>query len=214
MIEGKSPSGGAPSATAHCDMAGCDVTEIVACAYQRGPRSGQAVPDAGQVHKKLSNQGWSFIKNKLRCPDCEAARKVVPMKSFEELEMPKDLREPTKTERREIMLMLSEVYDTDQERYRQGDTDDSVAEVLNVMPGWVSEIREDLFGPDGGNEDIESLELKIAEFRAEATKLLDEATKANQAVVRTLEQAKDFQSQLDKIKKAIGPRNVKKAGVA
>ena len=135
------------------------------------------------------------------------------MKSFGEMEPPMEVREPTRSESREIMLLLAEVYDTDAERYRNGDTDDSVAEVLCVMPGWVSKLREDYFGPDGGNEDIEKLMAQLQEFREEATALLSAATKANEAVVKSLEQAKDFQTQLSKIKKSIGPRNVKKAGI-
>lgn len=204
MIEAMKKVGSVPMAKACCDF--CDVAEDMPCSYEKG------APNEGQLRTRLQSLGWSYIKNKMRCPSCEAERKVVPIKSFTELEAPMEVREPTKAERREIMMMLSEVYDTDQERYRQGDTDDSVAEVLGVMPGWVAEIREDLFGPDGGNQDIEDLEAQLATFRAEATKLLDEATRANQAVVKSLEQAKDFARDLAKIKKAVGPRNLKKAG--
>lgn len=205
MIEATKQIEGVSRAKVSCDD--CAHSELVPCAYEG------AKPNEGQVRSRMTNNGWSFVKNKLRCPDCEAKRKVVPMKSFDELESPIEVRQATKAERREIMMMLTDVYDTDQERYRQGDTDDSVAEVLGVMPGWVAEIREDLFGPDGGNEDIEALEAQIAGFRADATKLLDAATKANQAVVKSLEQAKDFQSQLSKIKKAVGPRNLQKANI-
>lgn len=206
MIEALPHTKGVSLARAGCDL--CAAHEDLHCSFEGGR------PNEGQVRTRLLNQGWSYVKNKLRCPECEAKRKVVPMKSFSDMDAPKEVREPTKAERREITLLLSDVYDTEQERYRQGDTDDSVAEVLGVMPGWVSEIREDLFGPDGGNENIEKLEKELAEFRSEATRLLSEATKANQAVVRSLEQAKSFQSQLAQIKKAVGPRNLKKAGVS
>lgn len=206
MIDPIKQRDGVSRAKATCDF--CETFEEVPCAYEGNS------PNEGQIRQRLTNQGWSYVKNKLRCPACEEKRKVVPMKSFQELEAPMEVRQPTKAERREITMMLHEVYDTEQERYRQGDTDDSVAEVLGVMPGWVSEIREDLFGPDGGNDEIEALMAEMTEFRAEATALLSAATKANDAVVKSLEQAKDFQTRLAKIKKAVGPRNLAKAGVA
>ncbi len=53
--------------------------------------------------------------------------------------------------------MLVITYDGDAKRYKGTDTDKTIADALGngVMPGWVAEIREQNFGPAGGNEEIE-----------------------------------------------------------
>lgn len=207
MIEALPKRPGVQMAKAICDDCGKD--EVVSCGYDR---DGQ--PNEGQVVKKLNAQGWAFVKGKMRCMSCEAKRKVVPMKPVSKVEKEQPIREATKAERREIMLMLAEVYDTSQERYRNGDTDDTVADVLSVMPGWVAEMREDFFGPDGGNEDIEALKSEVAS----AIGANERDTKALQQVLNKAkgsgDQLKEILDKLEKIKKAIGPRNMQKTNIS
>ncbi len=104
------------------------------------------------------------------------------------------------------MEMLAEVYDTDAGRYKGAETDDTVAAALEVMPGWVSQIREEFFGDNGGNGEVDDLAQqcrdmaeKLDERIKEITEVLGEARKAAQTV-------QDMQVKLDAIRQALSPR--------
>jgi len=127
---------------------------------------------------------------------------VVPIKK------PDELRHPTRAQKREIMDLLETCYDTEQERYRQGDTDDTVAEVLKVMPGWVEQIREEFFGPDGGNENIEDLVLRLAEMERELKAAIQGIGQQRTKAEIKLAEVSTMRVELDRIKKAVGPRKV------
>jgi uncharacterized Zn finger protein (UPF0148 family) len=168
--------------------------------------------------------GWAFVKGTLRCPTCESKRKVVPM-TKPKLEAPK---EPTRAQKREIMDLLGTVYDSDAERYKQGDTDDSVAGVLGVMPGWVAQLREEFFGPAAGNADMDDLLAKLEAMEGEMKGIAGDcrsiiadcdafkqaATAAMKSNERKLAEVATLKTDLEKIRKAVGARTVKKAGVA
>ena len=131
---------------------------------------------------------------------------MTPAKKVEDLP-----REPTRAQKREIMDMLETAYDVEGERYTGGDTDETVAEVLKVMPGWVAQIREDFFGPAGGNEDMAALKIELQAFSEEATKKLKACTEANDALIAVMQRAKDYKVRLAKIEDAVGKRVMKRA---
>ena len=93
-----------------------------------------------------------------------------------------ELRQPTKEQKREIVAMLNDVYDTENERYKAKNTDQSVADDLQdgILWGWVAEIRESMYGPDGNEEatllisDIKTwigmVEEALKQFKAEQAK--------------------------------------------
>ena len=58
--------------------------------------------------------------------------------------------------------VLEIVYDDDRKRFKDGESDKTVADAVggDVLWSWVSAIREELFGPDTRNQEIE-------DFRAE-----------------------------------------------
>jgi len=208
MIEGKKPNGGAPHATAHCDTPECSRHEVVACAYHRNGTNGSGgiqQPDEAQIHSKLTKQGWSFIKGKLRCPACEAKRKVVPMK-------PATIApEPTKRERIQIISMLAEVYDLEALMYTGGDTDETVAEVLGVRPGFVSIVRDAEFGPAGGNEDMAALKIELEAAIIDAEKRVIEAEAKAKSAEAAIAVMHGLRERLGKIEKAVGKRVMKRA---
>lgn len=74
------------------------------------------------------------------------------------------LRQPTRDQKREIMAMLQDVYDPKAQRYRGAETDKTIAETLGdgILFGWVAQIREEFFGPDGN----EAADLLIADVQA------------------------------------------------
>ena len=66
-----------------------------------------------------------------------------------------DLRQPTREQRRAIISILDEVYDTAAGRYKGAETDVTVAETVGggCMFGWVAEIRIETYGDSGDNEE-------------------------------------------------------------
>ncbi|WP_420415908.1 hypothetical protein [Marinovum algicola] len=214
---------GVNRAKAICDD--CGREEVVTCSYEKSDsaRFPEGKPNEGQIKAKITQHGWSFVKRCLRCPTCEAKRKADRMnaKTPKEVTGPDEPNGPTRKQKREIIDMLEAVYDVDAERYKAGDTDDTVADVLGVRPGWVTELREDLFGPDGANEEIENLRCRIGVLREILDAYANEFSGMFQTVRRleddykkALKEASDLQCDLEKIKKAVGPRNLQKAGVS
>ena len=74
-----------------------------------------------------------------------------------------DPRQPNRDQKRLIILALEDAYDAAAKRYRGDMTDRRLADQLGegIMPGWVSDLREDFFGPVG-NEEIEALRVDLA----------------------------------------------------
>lgn len=214
--------GGAGRAKLVCDD--CSRSEVIPCAYvgNANARSNVCQPNVSQANKKASHMGWSVVKNVMRCPACEAKRKVVPMKAAEKTPEAKTApREASKRQRIEIFTMLAEVYDLDAGRYKKGETDDTVAEVLGVMPGWVSQIRDAEFGPDGGNDDIEALAAVLTDMQsqleaiaADCKNMVADAQAAMAANDKKLADVKSMKADLELIKKAVGPRILAKAGLS
>lgn len=123
------------------------------------------------VMDALRKLGWSHIKNRLRGPTCEAARiakkdVAVDMKQAAAPE-PAGNRQPNRYQKRLIILALEDAYDAAAKRYRGDMTDRNLADQLGdgIMPGWVSELREDFFGPVG-NEEVEALRAELAALAA------------------------------------------------
>lgn len=199
-----------------CKCTDCAAEETVAAPHGGGHGGSggrqnikMTLRNEGQVTQKLTKQGWSLVKGKLRCPRCEGKRKESNVTQAKKPEAP---REPTRPQKRQIMDMLEAVYDVDAERYTGGDTDDTVASTLNVMPGWVAGIREEFFGPDGGNDDIEALIVKLGEMERDVKAVAQSASSLADKAEKKLAEVSTLRVDLDRIKKAVGPRIVKKAG--
>ena len=74
------------------------------------------------------------------------------------------------------------------------------------MPAWVADIRDKFFGPSDKNEDKKTLQTQIGDFLTTAAQHLKEAQETTSKLSSNMAQAKTMQSQLDKIKKTVGPR--------
>lgn len=185
---------GQPRVKAVCER--CDREEVICC-----PKGAE-----GRAVKKIREMGWSLIGKVMRCPKCEAKRKVVNMSQKEKTA--DTARQPTRAQRRSIMDLLTDVYDVQNERYHRGDTDDTLADVLGVMPGWVAGIREEFFGTDGGNEDITALTDQCRAFLKDARALVAKRDKETDAMSVSIKQVEGIAEQLDKIKRAVSPRAI------
>ena len=201
MIEAMDRSAGSPKAIARCDD--CGHSQYETCDYERRP-NGSWEPNTGQILHRLTKRGWSNVKGTLRCMSCTLKHKAE--KPMSENVTP--LRQPTREQKRQIIELLGDVYDTTVERYKAAESDVTVAEAVGggCMFGWVAEIREELFGPDGRNEELEALRADIAVWMETANALLNKAHTAVSTFSKEREKVADLQRRLDVLVKAAGPR--------
>lgn len=218
MIE-KLKGTGVPRARVVCDE--CSREEVFPAGYESGRNTHdkRSTVIEGPVIQKATKQGWSYVKGVMRCPACEAKRKADAAAKKQEIKTMTDtvteLRQPTREQKRQIMAMLEASYDTKAGRYTGGDTDKTVAETIGggVMPGWVSEIREEFFGPDGGNDDMEIVvaELKSARealtaLRGELVPVMETAHRIENDMRQHKERIDRAISRIETIKTAVGPK--------
>lgn len=198
-------------------IAGCDtcstITEVKA-AYER--KNGTFRPNEGQVIQKLTHNGWSYIKGSLLCPTCEQQRRDtinanIKADTMTAIEEPK---QPSREQKRQIVALLTEVYDTKTGCYTGGETDKTVADTIGggVMLGWVSQIREDLFGPDG-NDELNDLKEEVAALTKATAEVAKKCSEEIQSALSSLREYNglrqtltDLEARVNKLKKAIGPR--------
>ena len=122
-----------------------------------------------------------------------------------------DLVKPTREQKLSIIGLLQDVYDTEKQRYKGNDTDQAVAECLDITRwGWVSEIREEFFGPDGNQEDQISEKLvvlhkELNSWMAKADKEVESAKEAIKTMILCQTQAKKLMDQVTAWVKAGAP---------
>jgi hypothetical protein len=207
MIDAINGPNGAEMALCKCDFCAAEVTVSAAHGDTRGGTKPirKTIRNQGQVEIKLQSLGWSFVKKKLRCPKCEAARKQKPSwleaaeQTFvaEEISMPAEvdnitpLRQPTREHIREISALLHVEYDTAAQRYRGESTDKSIADIVGngCMPGWVAAERIRGFGENGGNEAIANATDDLAALRAALDAAMDEFAKSRDAAIGAINAA-------------------------
>lgn len=168
---------GAQMAVIICDD--CSREEVVSCSYEGSPASGY-VPSPKHANRSAIGLGWHVSGGKMLCQACNAKRRAAAAKekkTMGEVMTEKEpaaaaIRRPTPKQERLIILALEDAYDDQAKRYKGGATDKTIADELadGIMFGWVSEIRERLFGPSGANEDMEAVRAEIAELSADVAK--------------------------------------------
>ncbi len=197
-------------AEATCDECGAMATVPASHAHSKGFARGGApimvLNNPDQSMSKLRRQGWAQVKNRLYCPDCEATRKLRDQPKEKDMAIKTEnvtqLRQPTIEQRRQIVEMLVITYDGDAKRYKGHDTDKTLAEAIGggVMPGWVAEIREQNFGPAGGNEEIDAIRAALDEMQKRHAKEIVEMSNKQIAESATL------RKRIDAVCAAVGPK--------
>lgn len=88
-------------------------------------------------------------------------------------------RKPTRDENRRIMDTLEECYDAEKQRYKASFSDNALAARLDVPRAWVSVVREQFYGPETNEAEIEDRRRKLALLDAgveQATQALAKGT--------------------------------------
>ncbi|PIE10037.1 MAG: hypothetical protein CSA72_10510 [Rhodobacterales bacterium] len=194
---------GQPRMVCRCEDCGRD--ETVCADHGSG---GEA-----QAAKKLQAQGWTFIGKHLRCGSCSAKRRAArAAEKKAESDDANAPREPTRQQKREIMEILEDVYDVDAGCYKGGETDDTVADLLDVLPGWVARLRDEFFGPSGANADIAALREELTQALNSASAIATSFSDRLADLRAAMDGMKAMAERLAKIEKAVGPRVMRKVG--
>lgn len=109
-------------------------------------------------------------------------------------------RKPTREQRRAIADLLNEVYDTEAGRYKGAETDQTVATAIGpeILWGWVTQIREDMYGPDGNEEAILNLK-ELQEVHAQIVSDVKDAMAKVATVNALIEQLERCRYQVEKL---------------
>lgn len=138
-----------------------------------GPQCKDDAKESKIAIRKFEKIGW-LVGDRAqhdRCPNCVTSGK--PVKRVEERmanpavlpTVSTDVPQMSREDRRIIFEKLNEVYDKD--HYGPGFTDKKVAEGLGCPRAWVRQVRDEMFGPEGTNAEIEET---MIEARALITK--------------------------------------------
>lgn len=206
------------SAIARCTCDDCSAQIAVKCNFVTREKDRRPLEvNKSQALVRLTDAGWTYIKNVLRCPKCETARKEKNMSkepTVVNITPPpvSPIRQPTRDQKRLIVAALEEAYDTKNQRYKGIETDKGIAEMLEdgIMAGWVSAVREDMFGPDG-NEEMGDLAAEVKAWMKKVDDLMYTASVAISDIEAARAEVKKYQDRLNKIVAAIGPKAEKVA---
>jgi len=182
---------GLSAARVTCDGCGFEIT--IRAKHETRRRHDVSLP--GQTFRKLQDMGWSASAARQTCPTCVAAKRL-KLKEEPDMTATTEIPLPSRDQKREIMQMLNDVYDMKAQRYKGEESDHSVADALGIGRwGWVSQIREEFFGPEG-NEAKDNLiaetRLKLRECDALGAKLHDE----HDAIIKSLRDFNEKKTQL------------------
>lgn len=199
--------------SARCTCDECSEQIVAKCSFVTRVSDRRPVEiNRSQVLVKLQDAGWTYVKNVLRCPKCEATRKektVSKEPTVMNIVPPsvQPIRQPTREQKRFIATALDDAYDMAKQRYKGTETDKSIAEMLGdgIMPGWVSAVREDMFGPDG-NEEMTDLAGEIKDWMNKVDLELASIKTAMISIEHSRAEVKKYQDRLFKIVTAIGPK--------
>lgn len=108
-------------------------------------------------------------------------------------------RAPTPAENRRIMDALDEHYDSERGRYRQSFNDAAVSHKLDLPRAWVKKVREEFFGPEANEADVEAQRQKLAVLE----RGVETATAALNKAQAILEAAAELETVLGEMKRLL-----------
>ncbi len=182
-------------------MAPVQVIECATCGAEDhvvSSRGGRLPPEA--LEKIFTRKGWSVHRTgRHACPECNEKENAVA-----------EPRKMDLKDRRRIIARLVEVYDDVNARYCDNITDASVAKDLGMPPAWVETLREENFGPDGRNVEMDRIAAAIGALHANAEQLSTDALAVAARGEDLSAVAQELRKRLDAIAEAIGPRAAKR----
>ncbi|MER8619193.1 hypothetical protein NKG99_20540 [Mesorhizobium sp. M1409] len=129
------------------------------------------------------NHGWRVGSRQSgdlcpRCIEAEIRRKNLKLVEKEEMSEPALKADPPRTMTREDRRIINDKLDTvySNDCYENPWTDAKVARDLGVPQAWVAEVRDQFFGPEGSNPEIEAFLGQVEPLMAEAKKYTADAS--------------------------------------
>ena len=146
------------------------------------------------VAQQLRKNGWKTTGKTILCGKC-----IEQQKEEKAMAVVEQIRQPTREQKREIMLMLDIAYDTKSGHYKGKNSDKSVAEELGdgILWGWVKEIREEFFGESDKNEEADKA---IEEINVWMSDLEKRAAEIHDKIVEVQKELRELNAYRDEIK--------------
>lgn len=146
--------------TAHCSS--CDAHETI------NYNGGRMAPEG--IRNVLRNKNWVLGKRP-RCPDCsnpKAKEAPMPQTSVKTSTLSVIPTPDARKARRETLQWLEEAFDTSLGRFKDGQSDQTIAKEVGLSEVAVAEIREEFFGPLAVMPpEVEALRAEIRAFYKE-----------------------------------------------
>lgn len=157
--------------------------------------SGSVLPE-NFIRKKAIQSGWVWKKNgRHECPNCLKGDDM-------DTDAP---REMSAADRRKIFREIDEGYDEVNSRYCDNITDNVIAKKLGVPRKWVSDIRDENFGPSGENVEMDRLASNLGKVQADLTDAINKCMVTAAEAEKKLGEVEGLRKQLDQIRTAVGP---------
>lgn len=148
------------------------------------------------IERKFKQKSWEVGKNERHdvCPRCVEAERVARRQRrrnniisinqpsqgeqmAQAIEIADAPREMTREDKRIVYGKLSEVYIDETKGYAAPWTDAAVAKDLGVPAKWVSDVRDEMFGPARDNSEIRDILARASKIGQEAASAITEAEK-------------------------------------
>lgn len=130
-----------------------------------------------------------------RCPDCQQRQTAKTVSPMPDKTMAADTpREMSREDRRIIFAKIDELYLSDKTGYSPPWTDSAVARDLGVPRAWVSQVREDLFGPEGSNAEFD-------EFLEQAAPVIADLKNLHRSCTAQLEEARRIAERIEPLER-------------
>lgn len=168
------------------------------------------VPDH-VIGRKFVQRGWLIGSSEKSdtCPACAAKKQkqkpeTVKTEAVMQAERPREMQ---RDDRRLIFGKIDEVYIDAQRGYEPGWSDQRVATDLGVPLKWVSDIREENFGPEGMSgeartaiAEVKQIAERVAAFEASLAKLKSDLEGVRPAMARAIKTAEDLERIYGKVR--------------
>ena len=183
---------GREKALCHCDTC---LTENITIAARHGSGRKPAIKNMDTVYTQLRKAGWLVNGKVITCVSCSNK-----LQKDTDMDTKQELRQPSRKQKRDIMGLLEDVYDTDNERYRGIESDKSVADTLGdgILWGWVAAIREEYFGPDGNEHNLVAAQ-EIQQWIASTEQVIDEFSQRAKEYAQMLKELEAIKKQGEKL---------------
>lgn len=161
-----------------------------------------------QAARWFRSHGWEVGSSARHdaCPDCQKRQtaKVIPMKTSDNSAAAEPPREMSREDRRIIFAKIDELYLSDKTGYSPPWTDSAVARDLGVPRTWVSQVREDLFGPEGSNAEFDDFLERAAPIIADLKNLHRSCTAQLEEARKIAERVEPLERMVKRLDREIG----------